>query len=450
MLIDCGALFGTPDASQKLKVVARDIIAATSGNIDVVVLTSGHWDHISGFFYAEKIFKKHLKIGQVWLPWKEDPENPKAVQLRVQLPQYISFLRTALRMVLEQHSALGSEAVRLLREAEAAQKEPHPMLGQSLSVSPKGAAAFATARQCAQEIRYLSAGDLLEKTGLRFYILNPPRPAAMAGAGYLSMVSHVLRGMGIGDERAMDYALQLLALFSTWDQFSPEERGLIQRSRPFDRAEMVPLSEAPQSKDYGAFFRTHFGFADPPDHGPAWRRIEADWVEPAHYLMEQLWMTLEFSNQAMAIELVENGKVLLFPGDARDKTWKWWHKLTWQVKESDTRVTFPDLLQRIMLYKVSHHGSRLGTPLDELALMTNPHLVAMLPVDQEQAASKHWIMPEAMLYQELLKQTQGRVLRLDREMPEKPAEVAAEEWSQFAQRVEFDPKGLWIEYTIDP
>jgi glyoxylase-like metal-dependent hydrolase (beta-lactamase superfamily II) len=79
MLVDCGVLQGTDPA--KIIEAVKDIKTTTGGHLDLVVMTHEHEDHISGFRQAADVFKE-ISVGQMWLAWTEDPENPVAVQLR--------------------------------------------------------------------------------------------------------------------------------------------------------------------------------------------------------------------------------------------------------------------------------------------------------------------------------------------------------------------------------
>lgn len=151
----------------------------------------------------------------------------------------------------------------------------------------------------------------------------------------------------------------------------------------------------------------------------------------------------------MAFELVESGQVLLFPGDSHETDWLLWQSLEWKLPGGRV-VTLRDLLSHTVLYKVGHHGSHLGTPLQSggLSWMTSPDLVALLPVDEAAAKKKGWVMPFAPLLQRLLEVTHGRVLRMDREMPARPAGTPADEWALFESKTRFDRDGLWIEYDV--
>ena len=81
MLIDCGIFFATKGGSARMKKIARDIAVATGGQLHVLVATHEHWDHLSGFQFAEKIFDS-INVEQVWLAWTEDRHHPLAKRLR--------------------------------------------------------------------------------------------------------------------------------------------------------------------------------------------------------------------------------------------------------------------------------------------------------------------------------------------------------------------------------
>src|SRR5215472_13673158 len=81
MLIECGVILGTPNAATVMKTVVRDIIAATGGRLDVVVVTHHHWDKLSGFVQAREEFDR-IEIGEVWMSWVEDQNNSQAAELR--------------------------------------------------------------------------------------------------------------------------------------------------------------------------------------------------------------------------------------------------------------------------------------------------------------------------------------------------------------------------------
>src|SRR3712207_5326512 len=84
MLIDCGVHMHGASAHH-LDTVVEDIIATVAADsddrprLDVVVATHRHRDHIAGF---DNERWHDVEVGEVWLPWVEDPEDEDAVALR--------------------------------------------------------------------------------------------------------------------------------------------------------------------------------------------------------------------------------------------------------------------------------------------------------------------------------------------------------------------------------
>jgi hypothetical protein len=122
---------------------------------------------------------------------------------------------------------------------------------------------------------------------------------------------------------------------------------------------------------------------------------------------------------ALAIEFVDSGRVLLFPGDAEIGQWRSWHDeaLTWSVPQPGgaQTVTVKDLLARTVLYKVGHHSSHNGTAsVSGLELMTNADLHALITLDLQRIGSG-WAktMPSPGLIRALIAKTKGRLFRID-------------------------------------
>src|SRR5215212_8269878 len=85
MLIDCGAhSLGYPEPGWRPEDLVDQIIADISvggvePRLDVVVATHRHQDHVLGFRVPAW---KDVRVGEVWMPWTENPEDPIATALR--------------------------------------------------------------------------------------------------------------------------------------------------------------------------------------------------------------------------------------------------------------------------------------------------------------------------------------------------------------------------------
>jgi len=193
------------------------------------------------------------------------------------------------------------------------------------------------------------------------------------------------------------------------------------------------------------------------DEAASWRRIDAEWLLSAARLGIQLDNATNNTSLVLAIEFIDTGAVLLFAADAQIGSWKSWLDLKWDLKNGDAEakaVTTPDLLRRIVFYKVGHHGSSNATLKEGgLEAMATPGLVAAIPVDQEFANhSKHWQMPAPPLYARLQELTHGRLLRADAPWPtsadQLPKGLSAQEWQRFVESIYLDPDGLFIDYYV--
>ena len=56
LMIDCGVILGTADATNIMNKVVANIIGETHGYVDLLVVTHEHWDHVSGFIQAGSLF----------------------------------------------------------------------------------------------------------------------------------------------------------------------------------------------------------------------------------------------------------------------------------------------------------------------------------------------------------------------------------------------------------
>lgn len=438
MLIDCGVILGTPAPEPLMQRVVDNIAAATGRRLDLVVATHEHWDHVSGFLQADKSFEK-IRIENLWLAWTENTRDPLAKKLRADRKRKEQALRVALQRTA------GTPAANSPWAAEASE-----LLG-FFGLGAKGRKSTDDAMRAVQQLsqrepRYCLPGEdpiaLPELPGIRFYVLGPPKDErAIKRSDPSRAHPEVYEKEGFGLEAAF-FAAALGDGLAAAELFDDPE--LVHRlSFPFDEAHQVKPSKARKDKVLKAYF----------DRAESWRAIDDDWMEMAGQLALQLDSDTNNTSLALAIELTDSGKVLLFPGDAQVGNWLSWDQYEWTV--DGKKVNAEDLLRRTVFYKVGHHGSHNATLREKgLERMTHPELVAMIPVSQDMAKKRRWKMPFEPLYRRLEEKTSGRIMQVqihgdDRPLGAHPVPqgLSKTAWQGFRKRV--NETKLSFDYTVE-
>src|SRR5262249_27658196 len=79
VLVDCGV---HPSGDiRTIQRVVENLGEATQGALALLVATHEHADHISGFGAFADAFGR-LRIGEIWMPWAMNLDDPEAVELR--------------------------------------------------------------------------------------------------------------------------------------------------------------------------------------------------------------------------------------------------------------------------------------------------------------------------------------------------------------------------------
>jgi len=398
MLIDCGSFRNSAQSKAKLTAIAQDIQQELGGaSLDVVVGTHQHNDHLSGFVHAESTFKA-MGVDQVWLSWMDDPADALARRIGSEYKNLAHALTAAHKKLTRSDATKKLRAVGVLGDA----------LGFLGAASAAGGPPVlpAQAVQILKKIgkkppRYLRPGNTVQLPGMprsavRVHVLGPPRSR------------ETLRRKDPRSGESYDLALAAASLSAA--KFLDAVNG-------YGHA-----SEAEGPYPFAARFKHTTKAGAPPDlrrmrgryEEPInnWRRIDDDWLNQAEGLALFLDSYTNNSSLVLAIELVESGKVLLFPADAQAGNWASWSDVVWEQRG----VTTDKLLERTVLYKVGHHGSHNATLLPVLEKMTHPGLVALLPVDKDDPnikREKGWKMPAKNLMVRLNEKTQHRTLRMD-------------------------------------
>jgi len=445
MLIDCGVVLGTPDPATGMKAVLGDITTVTGGQIDLLVVTHEHWDHVSGFVQVQAQFDA-LKIEKVWVAWTEDPADPLAKKLREE------------RRTAEKALRMAVNRLALSADTETAQRVDSLVGFFGISQgSTEASLTYVKKRATGGKPRYCCPGEppiaLPELPGIRFWVLGPPKDEKLIKKSNPGQGSAYGLDAGPGGSQAFLIAGLARHMNPATDPTTRDDS----MEEPFDPGYSIPMARA----EHVRFFeQVYFGESTDGSlydrsssqaiRDQSWRRIDADWMGASETMALQLDSATNNTSLVLAIELIAKGDIpgdiLLFPGDAQAGNWLSWQKLQWEIGDGDKKktVTGPGLLARTIFYKVGHHGSHNATlKAQGLEQMVSDELVAMIPVDHAMAVKKRWgRMPLPDLVSRLQEKTHGRVLKVDDDVKApgdlaklKPKDASAADWMAFTDRV---------------
>ena len=442
MLIDCGSFRNSGASIARLQDVTAQIIKDLGGQpLDVVVATHQHNDHVSGFVHCEKTFKdKKMGVRHVWLSWLDNPSDAKARKIgedHQNLTLHLAGARDSLRAAIKGKPGARQTAARSMEVLD-------DILG-FYGAHAKGAAPALPANAIKilkalgeEKPLYLKPGRTIDMPGLppdtvRVHVLGPPRRDDLLyrkdprkGESYdHALASHVMM------------ATKFLSATRKRRRGSSNE----DTDYPFNQ-EYKRQSVKGSSRELKAIKKRYRQKAD------AWRTIDDDWMRQAEALALYLDTFTNNSSLALAIELVEIDKVLLFAADAQTGNWISWKDVKWERPG----VTTDSLLARTVLYKVGHHASHNATLVETFEKLTHPELAALIPVhkkDPNITKVGGWKMPARNLFKKLKERTSNRVLQMDGVNPPEcdPAKAPAKaSW----EKIKVKPKvsGLAIELEI--
>jgi len=430
VLIDCGVIFGNPQPVEKMTAVAKDILDATGGELDLLVITHEHFDHVSGFLQAAPVFEK-LLVHNVWFAWTEDPDDALANELRRDFQRTLAALGAALSRARNPLSMSGVQNIL-------------GFFGDPSNLAASGSSDTASAMKAIREMAKKSKGDIFYLSpgdgplsfpkgastakGVRTFVLGPPKTAKTLRKINPSK-NHPETYHGFDTDRL---------------EMAVAPGGSPNGFFPFEERLRIPTS----SLDAHPFFAEHYCGATDTE---SWRRIDDDWLGGSEEIALSLDSYTNNTSLVLAFELIPSRKILLFVGDAQVGNWLSWDDLSWKVKNGvkEVSVTASDMLKRTILYKVGHHASHNATMQEKgLERMESESLIAFVPVDEEVAHEiKNWKkMPFIPLMQRLAEKTSGRVIRVDSGIPNKPANVPAAEWKKF-EKATHETK-LFVQVTV--
>ncbi len=442
MMIDCGLVTGHKTDRQdrrcpSLEEVAQDIKKMSGDKIDILVVTHEHWDHVSGFQTKEsKNVFASISIGELWLAWTEDPHDRIAKSLRDNLHRTRDTLRAAIDRAEPNAVAHIANVLDFFGVAGTADA-----MDSVRALLKKGKPKYLDPKQSNKPLA------LPDVPGVRIYVLGPPRDIQLikrilprSGEAYLTLHSPGESAL------ARAFLLAAKARASGSEKLGVDEKELLNLSCPFNEKLRISIDKAQQH----SFFQAHYSA----EADEKWRRIDDDWLGVGEELALALDNYTNNTSLALAIELVKSGKVILFSADAQVGNWLSWGELNWNAAEggAEKMVKIGDLLKRTVLYKVGHHGSINASLKPYVDQMTSPELVAMVPVDHQDALAKRW---KDMPWNPLLKELSGQddrdgsgrvVVRMDEFPTKRPNGMSDADWRAF--KANFEENDLYMQYTV--
>jgi glyoxylase-like metal-dependent hydrolase (beta-lactamase superfamily II) len=397
ILIDCGVAVAQPAGASKMIDVVKDVIQATEGNIDVLAVTHQHWDHVSGFTQAEDAFQG-LEVGEVWVAWTEDENDPLAKSLRKDHAAAMAVLgASAQAMAMAGQPDGATKLLDILGLVGAAGDKTKAAFDKAkrmgkLRPKPRYWQPDATHQSPDQQTEPMSLGD----PDVTIYALGPPYDTKAIRKTLSSKSDPETYQLKIDGGNAFPASvIEALQSGGPSSPFSPTV------TIPMERARAMPF-----------FQECYWG---PTGENVDWRRIDSDWLGATEQLALAMQSATNNTSLVLAIELA-GGDVLLFAGDAQVGNWLSWQDRKWTA--GGREVTGPDLLNRTIFYKVGHHGSHNATLRRQGLEMMKALKTAVIPVDQAVAKKMRWgAMPLTSLMDALDETTGHRTLRTDIESP---------------------------------
>jgi beta-lactamase superfamily II metal-dependent hydrolase len=456
MLIDCGLHHGVGTKAERearMIEIAENIKTSTGGHVHLVVATHEHTDHINGFSYAADVFTDPaFTFDRLWMAWTEDPNDPEVVRIKDELHLEMRILLAAAQRL----RVLGA-----VREAD--------MVNALLGYSGYNSHSMEILNGLA-EASYLRQGDgPLEIPGVpsvRFFVLSPPHDYdfVMKWPNHHPDDVYGLRMLPLNAQNAMLAAVAARGAEAERKELGDEAykeprefaaaaaiENRLEASQPFAwdyRIDEARVADSPSAE----FFKKHYGVGKGSEYPDAWRRIDTDWLRAAETVALKLGSRVNNTSLVLALQFVNSGKVLFFPGDAQAESWNSWHdnEVAWEVNGED--ITVEDLLENTVYYKASHHGSHNATLRTRgLEIMDGERLVSMLPV----GANNDFGHPAEGVLEALKRKSKGRVIRADEDTPASPPSgVTAAGWTDFRGRLDEvrDSTGghkLYSEYVVE-
>jgi hypothetical protein len=401
VVIDCGRHCGTMQDEPPFWDVVGQLVAELPvvddhPHIDVLAITHRHRDHVHGFSRPD--LWKEVTVGELWLPWTENANDPVALGLRSKQNESARRAFHALR-------AFGSRSA------------AHSLDIALNSITNERAVSTLAAFRC--PTHYLP--DALRPKATTFtggnlggattvHVLGPSRDPSIikvldppAGSAYLRLRPDDA-SPGLDDPEAGDPA-DVPAL---WDNAWTIDRATYQA-----RIDTIAASRHRDSQ-----------------------RVDGDLLDDVERAASSdpaaLAMALDKSINGTSLVLLFDvgGLLLLFPGDAQ---WGTWREIL--ATEAWTKLLGE---RRVGFLKIGHHGSHNATPVEFVEGGFLKESTAMVSVSKTAYTSKGWKqIPKTELLDALV--TDDRVRHLIRS-DERPLTQSS--------ALRSHPRNYWVETSI--
>jgi beta-lactamase superfamily II metal-dependent hydrolase len=340
MLIDCGthpASTGPRQAKRDAVPLLMQDLQAEAGQlrVEVVVASHRHRDHVSGFEAPEF---DDLEVGEVWMPWTENPDDVDATNLRNRMGVAALTIEATRAAIAKPPPSMI--AVRQLLDNDI------PIIDNGMALkNEKSMATLWTGFAGSPTRKYLSVPtDPIETPllpGVRIHLLGPGKDEKTI-RDLEPPKSETFAHVGGPAVHAVD----------------PTETDDAPLRQPFDDDWATSAADANTN---GAFK----GLRVTPEIKSAIKALAAD-----ELLAAAASLTSSINGTSLMFVLEFGGIFLFFPGDAQWGTWK----AVLDSKESKA------LLRRCSFYKIGHHGSHNASPKTFVDEVMAPGSLAAVPV----------------------------------------------------------------------
>ncbi|HEX7150300.1 MAG TPA: MBL fold metallo-hydrolase [Thermoanaerobaculia bacterium] len=355
VLIDFGSSAAPARRKSQMTETAEDI-REVAKQLDAVIVTHRHSDHISGFGTAPgAIIEEISQEALIVQPWTEDPDLPRnAVKGRGRaVTGARAFSAMHVRSLDAMHTVADSVLARIARhEFDEIEDDDEPAEREAAPATPPVperrsralVAKLGAGSRSLEKLRFLGETNVknraavlrLQRMGNAHEWLSHGMKTALSGQILPGVKVHVLGPPTI--EQHADVKAYAKESEQYWSMQAAATRVSRKMTvgKLFPEAASVQLEELPKSVRWFV------------------RKVRTVQAQQLMELVRIIDATLNNTSLILLFEV--GGKLLLFPGDAQVENWDY------ALNHAKNRAAVRKLLRKTDVYKVGHHGSLNATP----------------------------------------------------------------------------------------